>query len=203
MILRGMNRRARRAAEDSRLYAPWKNAACVAVPQWLIQKQKTLQSRRYTDDDEKLRLVLNCAKGNVLLRAGAPLAAAVFRDDGVLLSVAVDAPGMGGHEMSNALLLASNLLGTKVFRNAGDWDLFSLAPPCMVCQGNILSERPRRFIYAVTQADLLSTIDLPNTPFPADEWPDQLAAKKIKVLHAVARRAGKAILRLEPRSNSR
>jgi tRNA(Arg) A34 adenosine deaminase TadA len=126
---------------------------------------------------------------------GAPLAAGVFLADGSLLAIGVDGPGIGGHEMTNALILASNLIGSRSFRALRGWEFFSLAPPCLTCQGNIYSERPGRFVYAVTHEDLQAILDLSGTAFPKADWPEQLAARGIKVEGPTDRQTGREILR--------
>lgn len=172
----------------------WSKACGITVPPWLIEHQHGLQSRKYLDDDSRMALVFSCAELNVQLTQGAPLAAAVFLHDGHLLSVGVDAPGIAGHEMSNALILASNLMGTNEFRHSSHWDLFSLAPPCLVCLGNIFSERPHRLVCAVSHSDLLAALQLPNTPMPPKNWAKLLSNRGIVVQTLAARKQGCQVL---------
>lgn len=171
----------------------WCDRQAIAVPEWLLQDQDRLQAQRYPDDATKMGLVLECARKNAEKGCGAPLAAAVFLDDGSLLSVGVDAPGMGGHEMSNALLLANTALGPRGNQRQ-PWDLYSLAPPCLACLGHIYSERPRRFVCAVELPDLLAALHLPDTPFPREDWADLLTAREIHVQAGIARAAGRKLL---------
>jgi tRNA(Arg) A34 adenosine deaminase TadA len=173
----------------------WNESNRIFLPEWLIEGQNELQASRYRDDKSKMDLILRCARKNTERKQGAPLAAAVFLSDGALLAVGVDGPGIGGHEMTSALILASNLVGSETLRTLRGWELFSLAPPCLVCLGNIYSERPGRFVYAVTHEDLLATLDLPNTIMPKAEWSAQLAARGIQVEGPTDRRAGLEILR--------
>jgi hypothetical protein len=70
-----------------------------------------------------------------------------------------------------------------------------LAPPCLVCQGNIYSEKPSRFVYAVAPEDLRANLDLPDTPFPDAAWSQQLAARGIRVDGPTDREGGLEILR--------
>lgn len=148
----------------------WHDSTSIAVPEWLLSDQQNLQTQKYPNDELKMDLVLKCAQKNAQERQGAPLAAAVFLTDGTLISVGVDAPGIGGHEMTNALLIASNILGHQNLRNRRDWEFFSLAPPCLICHGNIFTERPSRFVCSVSHEQLLSAINLPDTPFPDFNW---------------------------------
>ena len=97
--------------------------------------------------------------------------------------------------MTNALILASNLIGSRLFRTLQGWEFFSLAPPCLTCQGNIYSEKPSRFAHAVTHEDLLATFALPGTPFPKADWSQQLAERGIKVEGPIDRQAGLEMLR--------
>jgi tRNA(Arg) A34 adenosine deaminase TadA len=173
----------------------WNESNRIFVPDWLIEGQNAFQARRYRDDRSKMELVFRCARENVERKLGAPLAAAVFLADGSLLAVGVDGPGIGGHEMTTALILASNLIGSETLRTLPGWELFSLAPPCLVCQGNIWSEKPGRFVHAVTHEDLLATLDLPNTTMPEGEWSEQLAARGVRIEGPTDRRAGLEILR--------
>lgn len=173
----------------------WRKALNVNVPAWLLENQARLQSSRYTSDDTKMQLVLECAEKNVNELGGAPLAAAVFHKDGELLAVGVDAPGLGGHEMSNALLLASNLVGTVNFRSSHDYEMFSLAPPCLICLGNIYSEKLSRFVCAITHVELLQMLSLPNTPMPDEKWEELLTARGIAVEVGLGQQVALRILR--------
>jgi tRNA(Arg) A34 adenosine deaminase TadA len=173
----------------------WYNNISISVPGWLLSEQNEIQSRKYLDDFSKMELVFKCAERNAFEGIGAPLAAAVFLDDGSLISVGVDAPGMGGHEMTNALLIASNVLGHQTLRSKQNWEFFSLAPPCLICQGNIFSERPKRFVCAVTHEHLLSELKFPNTPFPNFDWIQHLTSRGIKVDAAIFSEKGVNTLR--------
>lgn len=173
---------------------PWKNCSQISIPDWLVEKQSQLTSKVYASDMDRMGLVLECAKTNFQLKAGEPLAAAVFRTNGELISVGVDAPGIGGHEMTNALIIASNVLGPKNFRGSGDWELFSLAPPCSICQGNIYSERPKRFVCAVDHKQLKQALSLPHTPFPDDSWIKELNNRNIEVRTQIMNQEAKSIL---------
>lgn len=175
-------------------YANWNHAREITVPLWLLESEARLRSQPYPDDPSKMALVFECARLNVQWGSGAPLAAAVFDANGLLISVGVDAPGIGGHEMTNALMLASNLWGSQELRQRSDWEMFSLAPPCSVCLGNIYSEVPSRFVCAISHNDLLAQLDLPNTPFPSGDWRAQLHARDVQVEEAVAREEGIRIL---------
>ena len=172
----------------------WNNYTQISLPTWLIDKQGDLQSTIYKSDTEKMELVFKCVELNVSLTNGAPLAACVFTTSGNLISVGVDAPGIGGHEMSNALILASNLMGSSSFRNNKEIEMFSLAPPCAICQGNIFSESPGRFVSCITHEDLLAHLELPNTPFPKHDWKKELRDRGVVVEGEVLRVEGIKIL---------
>lgn len=163
----------------------WEDSSSVGMPHWLLSTQKELQSKKYLNDASKMDLVLMCAQKNVENASGAPLAAAVFLEDGSLVSVGLETPGIGGHEMTNALLIASNVLGYQTLRSNRNWDLFSLAPPCLSCQGFIYSERPKRFVCAIGYDQLLSAIELPNTPPPSNDWLDRFSSRGIEVKMAI------------------
>lgn len=172
----------------------WIQATDILIPAWVADGQSEFQSRKYTDESQRMEFVLMAAAKNFELTGSAPLAAAVFMDDGALVSLGVDAIGIGGHEMTNALILASNLLGSEKLRQSSNWDLYSLAPPCTICFGNIYSERPRQFVCAVHHHDLLAALKLPNTPMPEPSWQKSLEARGIKINAAIAREQGNKVL---------
>lgn len=174
--------------------SPWNTVTSISVPSWLCEHQHKLQQAKYETDATKMNLVFECAKLNMELAKGAPLAACVFTKDGALVSVGVDAPGIGGHEMTNALILASNILGSDKIRSSKDLEIFSLAPPCAVCQGNIFSETPSRFVCSVTHQDMLQHLTLPNTPIPHHNWQQELRARGIVVDESYDRNTGIMIL---------
>lgn len=172
----------------------WTDFSDISIPSWVIASQNEFQSRLYVDDTARMDFILTAAFTNVKLTGAAPLAAAVFMEDGKLISLGVDAVGIGGHEMTNALIMASNILGSKDLRDSSSWDLYSLAPPCLVCLGNIFNERPHQFVCAVNHEDLLDALQLPNTLMPESGWINILESRGIVVKSAVARERGKKIL---------
>ena len=96
----------------------WSDVSNLSIPSWVIDRQSECQSRLYSDDAARMDFVLEAAATNAKLTHAAPLAAAVFMKDGKLISLGVDAVGIGGHEMTNALMMASNILGSKEFRDS-------------------------------------------------------------------------------------
>lgn len=79
----------------------WTDFSDISIPSWVIDHQSEFQSRLYVDDEARMDFVLTAALTNVKLTGAAPLAAAVFMEDGKLILLGVDAVGIGGHEMTN------------------------------------------------------------------------------------------------------
>lgn len=143
----------------------WTESANISIPPWVISCQSEFQSRLYTDETARMDFVLFAAATNI-----------------------------GGHEMTNALVTASNILGSQDLRNSSFWSLYSLAPPCFVCLGNISNEKPYEFVCAVNHEDLLAALRLPNILMPEHGWINILESRGIIVKSAFARERGKKIL---------
>lgn len=172
----------------------WSESSDISIPSWVIARQSEFQSHLYVDEAARMDFVLAAAETNAKLTGAAPLAAAVFMEDGALISIGVDAVGIGGHEMTNALIMASNMLGSQSLRDSSSWSLYSLAPPCLVCLGNISNERPYQFVCAVNHEDMVAALQLPNTLMPEPNWISVLESRGIVVKSAIAREQGKKIL---------
>lgn len=179
----------------------WKEYTYIGLPSWIIDAQIALQSKLYKSDEEKMQLVFHCASLNVKLAKSAPLAACIFSTNGELISIGLDYPGISGHEMSNALIIASNIMGSSNFRRNKNVEMFSLAPPCAICQGNIFSEAPKRFVSSVSHKDLLSELKLPDTPFPRHDWETELQERGIIVKEGFLRNLGLEVLKSSRNSN--
>ena len=116
--------------------------------------------RAYVTDDDKMRLVIALARGNVDHETGGPFGAAVFeRDGGRLVSVGVNTVVTSHNAMLHAEIVACMLAQARVRSytlSAPDLpqhDLAASCAPCAMCLGAVLWSGVRRIVYGASRDD--------------------------------------------------
>ena len=119
----------------------------VKLPDWLVQLVEP--SRRLPDDSERMRFVISLARENVIRQTGGPFGAAVFDEDGTLVSVGVNlvVPAQNSvlHAEIVALLLAHHRLRNYDLDRFG-CELYSSCDPCAMCLGATFWSGVRRLL---------------------------------------------------------
>jgi tRNA(Arg) A34 adenosine deaminase TadA len=116
-------------------------------------------SRRYPDDDAKVRLAVSLARENVLRGTGGPFGAAVFDDTGHLVGVGTNGVvrlnNSSAHAEMVALAMAQAKVGSFTLQNDGAprHELFSSCEPCAMCLGATLWSGVTRVVFSATRED--------------------------------------------------
>lgn len=171
----------------------------VALPDWVegfLPAHPVLPSA-----EERMRLVIELSRENVLRKGGGPFAAAVFeRDTGRLVSVGLNSVerlnNSALHAEVVALMFAQRRLDT--FTLAGDelpaHELVSSCAPCAMCLGAVLWSGVRRLTWGAGREDALR-INFDEGPvFP--ESIRYLEDRGIEVVPHVLRDEAGAVLQL-------
>lgn len=116
-------------------------------------------TRRYPDDDSKVRLAVWLARENVLRDTGGPFGAAVFDETGRLVGVGTNGVvrlnNSSAHAEMVALAMAQADVGSFTLQNDGAprHDLFSSCEPCAMCLGATLWSGVTRVVFSATRED--------------------------------------------------
>ena len=116
-------------------------------------------TRRYPDDDSKVRLAVWLARENVLRGTGGPFGAAVFDETGHLVGVGTNGVvrlnNSSAHAEMVALAMAQAAVGSFTLQNDGAprHELFSSCEPCAMCLGATLWSGVTRVVFSATRED--------------------------------------------------
>ncbi|MBS0437971.1 MAG: nucleoside deaminase, partial [Proteobacteria bacterium] len=105
----------------------------LTLPLWL--RDKFDDSRLYPDDDAKVALAIELARGNVENRGGGPFGAAVFTGEGRLVSIGVNRVVPQNCSVAHAEMMAYMLAQQRLqrFRLNEDGSKFILATSAQPC----------------------------------------------------------------------
>jgi len=171
----------------------------IDLPPW-VEKVVGMH-RRCTSDEDKMRLVIELARENVLRETGGPFAAAVFNvETGALV-----APGVNSvvrlnnsalHAEMLALMLAEQRLGVFCLRGPGlpPHELVTSCEPCAMCLGAVLWARVERLVCGAAREDAARLRFDEGPVFP--ESYRYLEERGIEIVRGVLREEAKAVLDL-------
>lgn len=157
--------------------------------------------RRYTSDEERMRLAIDLSRENVLRRTGGPFGAAIFdADTGELVSVGVNSVvrlnNCTLHGEMVAIMGAQARLGCFTLRNPDGpvYELVTSCEPCAMCLGATLWSGVRRVVCGAYRDDA-RRVDFEEGPvFP--ESHAYLEARGIQIVQGVLRDEANAVLEL-------
>lgn len=133
------------------------NEILITNPDWV---DSTVDfTRRYPDDESKVRLAVWLARENVLRNTGGPFGAAVFDDSGRLVGVGTNGvlrlKNSSAHAEMVALAMAQAAVGSFTLQTEGapPHELFSSCEPCAMCLGATLWSGVTRVVFSATRED--------------------------------------------------
>ena len=148
--------------------------------------------------EERMRLAIALARGNVAHATGGPFGSAVFeRDSGVLLSVGVNCVVSAHCSSAHAEILALSLAQRRLqtFTLGGPSvarQLVSTAEPCAMCLGAIAWSGVSEVVTGATDSDARQ-IGFDEGTKPGD-WTSALTSRGIRVVPHVLRDECRAVL---------
>jgi tRNA(Arg) A34 adenosine deaminase TadA len=171
----------------------------IELPAWAAQYLD--HDAVYASEAERMGLVIELARENVLRGAGGPFGAAVFESaTGRLVSVGVNlvVPLNNSvlHAETVALMLAEQRRGSYTLRAPGlpAHELVASCDPCAMCLGAILWSGVRRLVCGATREDAAAAGFEEGPVFPASY--EYLADRGVEVVHGVRRAEARAVLEL-------
>lgn len=156
-------------------------------------------SRLYTTPEDQVLLAIELSRMNVEQRSGGPFGAAVFTDEGRLISIGVNRVIQQSCSVAHAETMAYmtaqqrlqqfrlNAIGRKI-------TLATSSQPCCQCFGATVWAGIDRLLIGARSEDVETLTEFDEGPLPAD-WVGELQSRGIAVVRDLERDAARAVLR--------
>ncbi len=171
----------------------------VWLPEWVHEAMPAAGVLESVED--RMRLVIELSRENVLRREGGPFAAAVFeRDTGRLVSVGLNSVerlrNSALHAEMTALMFAQQRLGVFTLAAEGlpAHELVSSCAPCAMCLGAVLWSGVRRLVWGAGREDALRIQFDEGPVFP--ESIRYVEERGVEMMPHVLREEARAVLQL-------
>jgi tRNA(Arg) A34 adenosine deaminase TadA len=169
----------------------------LTLPLWL--RDSIDDTRLYADDDARIGLAIELARGNVENRSGGPFGAAVFTGEGRLVSVGVNRVIAQSCSLAHAEIMAYMLAQQRLqrFRLNEDGAKFVLAAssqPCCQCYGATIWAGIDELLIGARGEDVEELTEFDEGPLPAD-WIGELQRRGITVKRDMLREQAREVLR--------
>jgi tRNA(Arg) A34 adenosine deaminase TadA len=171
----------------------------IAYPDWV--EPLIDWDRRYTSDEDRMRLAIQVSRENVVRGTGGPFGAAIFeRDTGALVAVGMNSVvrlnNCTLHGEMVAFMMAQARLGSFTLRSEDGpaYELVTSCEPCAMCLGATLWSGVRRVLCGAHRDDARRLNFEEGPVFP--ESHQYLEARGIEIVHGVLREEANAVLEL-------
>lgn len=173
-------------------------AAWLELPGW-VEELVPGEGAVFATDEERMALVVELSRQNLLRGTGGPFAAAVFeRDRGLLLAPGVNlvepAHCSAAHAEMVALMIAQRLAGSFDLgrRDLPVYELVASTEPCAMCFGAVPWSGVRRLVCGARKEDA-EAVGFDEGEKPED-WTASLASRGIEVRRDVLRSEAARVL---------
>jgi tRNA(Arg) A34 adenosine deaminase TadA len=161
----------------------------LTLPDWLHEAVD--ESRLYADDESRVALTIDLARRNVENGTGGPFGAAVFAQDGKLVSVGVNRVipqncSVAHAEMMAYMLAQSKLQRHRLNENGERFMLATSAQPCCQCYGATVWAGIDELLIGARSEDVEELTEFDEGPLPAD-WIGELEKRRIAVRRDILR----------------
>jgi tRNA(Arg) A34 adenosine deaminase TadA len=168
----------------------------LTLPLWL--RDSVDDSRLYADDDARVALAIELARGNVDNRSGGPFGAAVFTGAGRLVSVGVNRVIAQSCSVAHAEMMAYMLAQQRLQRfrlNEGGekFVLATSAQPCCQCYGATVWAGIDELLIGARSEDVEELTEFDEGPLPAD-WIGELEKRGVRVKRDILRESAREVL---------
>lgn len=172
----------------------------LTLPAWV---HEIADRALYPHDDDKMALAIALARRNVEARSGGPFGAAIFDDQGRLISIGVNRVQPQNCSLAHAETMAYMLAQQRLQRprindafpgeTPGRITLATSAQPCVQCFGATFWAGIDRMLIGARREDVTRLTAFDEGPLPAD-WRGELARCGIDVVHDLQRQAACDVL---------
>jgi len=156
--------------------------------------------RKYSSDEERMRLAIDVARENVQRGTGGPFGAAIFESEGRLVSVGMNSVVRHNncilHGEMVAFMMAQQKVGSFTLKSPQlpVHQLYTSCEPCAMCLGTTLWSGVQRVVYAATREDA-SLLQFEEGPVFPESY-TYLEDRGIEIVRNVLRDEGRAVLEL-------
>jgi tRNA(Arg) A34 adenosine deaminase TadA len=172
----------------------------LTLPEWLADYAFAAQG--YHGDAERMALVVELSRQNVLHSSGGPFAAAVFEQgSGKLVAAGVNRVEplccSSAHAEVMAIAMAQKGLRTFDLGAPGlpGHELVTSAQPCIMCLGAVIWSGVRRVVCGANRDDVESLVGFDEGPVPR-AWRAELRQRGIECATNVLRLQARSVLQL-------
>lgn len=170
----------------------------LTLPLWL--RDRIDDSRVYADDESRVALAIELARGNVDNRSGGPFGAALFTGAGRLVSVGVNRVVAQNCSVAHAEMMAYMLAQQRLQRfrlNEGGekFVLATSAQPCCQCYGATVWAGIDELLIGARAEDVEKLTEFDEGPLPAD-WVGEIEKRGVLVKRDILREQAREVLRL-------
>ena len=167
----------------------------LTLPLWL--RDTIDDTRVYADDESRVALAIELARGNVENRSGGPFGAAVFTSEGRLVSVGVNRVIAQNCSVAHAEIMAYMLAQQRLQRfrlneGGGKFVLATSAQPCCQCYGATIWAGIDTLLIGARSDDVEELTEFDEGPLPAD-WIGELERRGIAVRRDIQRNAAREV----------
>ncbi len=162
----------------------------IDIPDWLSEYNKNLPER-VPDLQERMKLVIECARQNTREQTGGPFAAGVFeKETGRPIFIGVNRVVPTGHSSAHAEVVALSYaqkilsswdLGKREF---GTLQLVVNWRPCVMCYGAVLWSGVRSLAIAGDSKELEEITGFDEGPMP-HQWEKELEKRGIEFINNI------------------
>jgi tRNA(Arg) A34 adenosine deaminase TadA len=169
----------------------------LTLPLWL--RDSIDDTRVYADDESRVALAIELARGNVENRSGGPFGAAVFTGEGRLVSVGVNRViaqncSVAHAEMMAYMLAQQRLQRLRLNEGGGKFVLATSAQPCCQCYGATVWAGIDELLIGARGEDVEELTEFDEGPLPAD-WIGELEKRSVRVKRDILRERAREVLR--------
>jgi tRNA(Arg) A34 adenosine deaminase TadA len=169
----------------------------IEYPDWVASVVNW--NRRYSSDEERMRLAIDVARENVTRGSGGPFGAAIFEaDSGRLVAVGMNSVVRYNnctlHGEMVAFMMAQQRLGSFTLKapNMPVHELFTTCEPCAMCLGATLWSGVRRVVCGAARDDAARLNFEEGPVFP--ESYEYLEARGIQIVRNLLRDEARAVM---------
>lgn len=167
----------------------------LTLPLWL--REGIDATRLYTDDESRVNLAIDLARGNVENRAGGPFGAAVFTGEGRLVSVGVNrvvpqSCSVAHAEMMAYMLAQQRLQRYRLNEDGSRFILATSAQPCCQCYGATVWAGIDELLIGARSEDVEELAGFDEGPLPAD-WIGELQKRGVQVKRDILREEARQV----------
>jgi tRNA(Arg) A34 adenosine deaminase TadA len=168
----------------------------LTLPPWIGDVVDT--SKRYVTDEDRVGLAIELSRHNIEQGHGGPFGAAVFNEEGRVVSVGVNRVvpqtcSVAHAEMMAYMAAQQRLAAFRINEGGGRYTLATSAQPCCQCYGATVWAGVDELLIGARAEDVEELTEFDEGPLPAD-WAGELERRGIAVRRDILREQARGVL---------